>query len=212
MAKIETLISTIPDLRLRKALADEVKLLKKSKKFGLVFEEHVPETVRVPSLPIRPRELVALKRESGNQVWRVASVTGAMASCEPTGGEEGDSPKEMRLSDLVVVRNFGDPIFPALVPIDRVERGGEEKPWHLLLNADNFPALQLLLFAYERKVDVIYIDPPYNTGARDWKYNNDYVDRADAWRHSKWLSMIKKRLLLHRATPPEVFWCAHHHD
>ena len=43
---------------------------------------------------------------------------------------------------------------------------------------------------------MIYIDPPYNTGARDWKYNNDYVDKADAWRHSKWLSMIKRRLLL----------------
>ena len=52
------------------------------------------------------------------------------------------------------------------------------------------------LYTYERKVDVIYIDPPYNTGARDWKYNNDYVDQTDAWRHSKWLSMLKKRLTL----------------
>ena len=43
---------------------------------------------------------------------------------------------------------------------------------------------------------MIYIDPPYNTGARDWKYNNDYVDKTDSFRHSKWLSMIKKRLTL----------------
>ena len=49
----------------------------------------------------------------------------------------------------------------------------------MLINADNFHALQLLLYAYEGKVDVIYIDPPYNTGARDWKYNNDYVDAND---------------------------------
>ena len=48
----------------------------------------------------------------------------------------------------------------------------------MLINADNFHALQLLLYAYEGKVDVIYIDPPYNSGARDWKYNNDYVDEA----------------------------------
>jgi adenine-specific DNA-methyltransferase len=53
-----------------------------------------------------------------------------------------------------------------------------------------------LLYCYEGKVDVIYIDPPYNTGARDWKYNNDYVDKTDSFRHSKWLSMIRRRLLL----------------
>jgi adenine-specific DNA-methyltransferase len=52
------------------------------------------------------------------------------------------------------------------------------------------------LFGYQDKVDCIYIDPPYNTGARDWKYNNDYVDEADRWRHSKWLSMMEKRLRL----------------
>jgi len=97
------------------------------------------------------------------------------------------------VTELVVVRSFGDPIYPALVPVDRVARGGPDKPWHMLINADNFHALQLLLYAYEGKVDVIYIDPPYNSGARDWKYNNDYVDKTDSFRHSKWLSMMKKR-------------------
>lgn len=106
--------------------------------------------------------------------------------------ETGSAP----VADLVVVRSFGDPIYPALVPVDRVERGGPDKPWHLLINADNFHALQLLLYCYEGQVDMIYIDPPYNTGARDWKYNNDYVDKTDTFRHSKWLSMMKKRLLL----------------
>src|ERR1019366_835679 len=60
----------------------------------------------------------------------------------------------------------------------------------------NFHALQVLLYCYEGQVDVIYIDPPYNTGARDWKYNNDYVAAEDQWRHSKWLSMMKRRLQL----------------
>jgi adenine-specific DNA-methyltransferase len=74
----------------------------------------------------------------------------------------------------------------------------ENKPYHVLINAENFHALQLLLYCREGQVDVIYIDPPYNTGARDWKYNNDYVDSTDQWRHSKWLSMMKKRLILAR--------------
>ena len=66
--------------------------------------------------------------------------------------------------------------------------------WHTLIEADNYHALQLLEYLYAGKVDCIYIDPPYNTGARDWKYNNDYVDGADTYRHSKWLSMMQKRL------------------
>jgi adenine-specific DNA-methyltransferase len=201
MAKIEDLIAQIPDERLRKAIVGEVKALKRTKKFGLVFEEHLPETVRLPRLPVREGELVALKRESGNQLWRVKTIRKDVAICErevesfPPTREVG---KEFPISDLVVVRNFGDPIYPALVPVDRVQRGGQNKPWHVLINADNFHALQLLLYCYERKVDVIYIDPPYNTGARDWKYNNDYVDKTDTFRHSKWLSMMKKRLLLAR--------------
>jgi adenine-specific DNA-methyltransferase len=199
MAKIEDLIAQIPDERLRKGIAAEVKALKKTKKFGLVFEEHLPETVRLPRMPVKPGDLVALKRESGNQLWRIRSIKKNIALCDRA--VEGypdpkDANREFPVSDLVVVRNFGDPIYPALVPIDRVERGGPDKPWHVLINADNFHALQLLLYCYEGKVDVIYIDPPYNTGARDWKYNNDYVDKNDAFRHSKWLSMMKKRLSL----------------
>lgn len=199
MAKIEDLIAQIPDERLRKGIAAEVKALKKIKKFGLVFEEHLPESVRLPRLPVKLGELVALKPDSGNQLWRVKSIKKTVATCDRVVEgypHEGDANREFPVSDLVVVRNFGDPIYPALVPVDRVARGGPDKPWHMLINADNFHALQLLLYAYEGKVDVIYIDPPYNTGARDWKYNNDYVDKSDSFRHSKWLSMMKKRLLL----------------
>jgi adenine-specific DNA-methyltransferase len=65
-----------------------------------------------------------------------------------------------------------------------------------LIEADNYHALQLLVFPYEGKVDCIYIDPPYNTGARDWKYNNNYVDKNDQWQHSKWLTFMAKRLRL----------------
>ena len=69
-------------------------------------------------------------------------------------------------------------------------------PWNFIIEGDNLQALYLLQKTHKGKVDCIYIDPPYNTGARDWKYNNDYVDGADEYRHSKWLSMMKNRLLL----------------
>ncbi len=69
-------------------------------------------------------------------------------------------------------------------------------PWNFIIEGDNLQALYLLEKTHKGKIDCIYIDPPYNTGARDWKYNNDYVDSNDEYRHSKWLSMMKSRLLL----------------
>ncbi len=69
-------------------------------------------------------------------------------------------------------------------------------PFNFIIEGDNLQALYLLEKTHRGKVDCIYIDPPFNTGAKDWKYNNDYVDSTDAYSHSKWLSMMKKRLLL----------------
>ncbi|MBU2614531.1 MAG: site-specific DNA-methyltransferase [Elusimicrobia bacterium] len=70
----------------------------------------------------------------------------------------------------------------------------KNKPVNLLIEGDNYHALSVLNYTHEKKIDVIYIDPPYNTGAKDWKYNNNFVDINDAYRHSKWLSMMSKRL------------------
>jgi adenine-specific DNA-methyltransferase len=196
MAKIEELTEQIGDARLRKEIASEVKKLKSQKKFGLVFEEHLPETVRLPSYPIRLGELVAPKGAPGSDLWLVKSVNSKSARCIRPNVTDKNAESVIALDELVVVKRFGEPIYPALLPVDRIARGGRDKPWHTLINADNFHALQLLLYCYEGKIDVIYIDPPFNTGARDWKYNNAYVDSSDVWRHSKWLSMMKRRLLL----------------
>jgi adenine-specific DNA-methyltransferase len=73
-----------------------------------------------------------------------------------------------------------------------INNGGQV---NFLIEGDNLAALNLLNKTHKRKVDVIYIDPPYNTGAKDWKYDNDYVDDNDMFRHSKWLSLMKKRLV-----------------
>lgn len=73
-----------------------------------------------------------------------------------------------------------------------------EAPNHVLIEADNLEALIALTYTHAEKFDAIYLDPPYNSGATDWRYNNDYVDKEDAYRHSKWLCMMEHRLRLVR--------------
>lgn len=136
MAAINDLVAQIKDEALRQQIEAELKRVMKYKKFGLVFEDHLPEGL-----------------------------------------------------------NDG-PIYPGLEVVDSVHHAKDDQLWHALIQADNYYALQLLAYLYPGSVDCIYIDPPYNTGAKDWKYNNDYVDTADTYRHSKWLSMMKRRLLL----------------
>ena len=70
------------------------------------------------------------------------------------------------------------------------------KPVNILIEGDNYHALSVLNYTHQGKIDVIYIDPPYNTGNKDFKYNDNYVDKEDAYRHSKWLSFMNKRLRL----------------
>lgn len=97
------------------------------------------------------------------------------------------------LDDLVVVAEFRDTIYPGLVSTGKVQRGGD-KPFHTVINGENYHVLKALTYTHRGKVDAIYIDPPYNSGARDWKYNNDYVEGDDLYRHSKWLAMMERRL------------------
>lgn len=80
--------------------------------------------------------------------------------------------------------------------IDPVIITDSTKDENILIEGDNYHALSVLNYTHKGKIDVIYIDPPYNTGARDWKYNNDYVDNNDQWRHSKWISFMNNRLWL----------------
>jgi adenine-specific DNA-methyltransferase len=71
---------------------------------------------------------------------------------------------------------------------------GEDYPNHILIEGDNLHALATLTFSHIGKIDAMYFDPPYNTGAKDWRYNNDYVDKEDSFKHSKWISFMDKRL------------------
>ena len=111
-------------------------------------------------------------------------------------GEHGLGGQEQAPVDtLVVISDFGELVLPGFRYLESIERGGE-KPYQIVINGENHHALEALRFTHAGKVDCIYIDPPYNSGARDWKYNNDYVDDTDAYRHSKWLAFMERRLKL----------------
>jgi adenine-specific DNA-methyltransferase len=70
----------------------------------------------------------------------------------------------------------------------------KNKKFNYIIEGDNYHALSVLNYTHKKAFDCIYIDPPYNNGDKNWKYNNDYIDRNDRFRHSKWLSMMDKRL------------------
>ena len=215
MAAINDLISQIEDKNLRERIEAELDKITKQKKFGLVFEEHLPECVPLYDVPLRRGNKVSQKGGKINEIYTVMQIEGENVWCVPYTASTGNGEKQLinfLKKDLVCVAEFGEPIYPYLKLVDAIYRADETpkqvrgdnshaelvsaSPTHAVIQADNYHALQLLEYLYAGKVDCIYIDPPYNTGARDWKYNNDYVDSSDSYRHSKWLSMMKKRLLL----------------
>ena len=207
MSKLHDLIDKVSDPALKSAILEECRKLEKGKKFGLVFEDHLPEATPLYGLEIKVGMTVATREQDGGALFKVLSIENDKAICLPLaigiGARRQEAANEFKgyetftfaLSEIVAVATFGEAIYPYLEPIASIEHGGGEL-WHTLIQADNYHALQLLEYLYAGKVDCIYIDPPYNTGAKDWKYNNDYVDGNDAWRHSKWLSMMEKRLKL----------------
>ena len=193
MAAINDLIAQIENPELRARIQAEVDRMNKQKKFGLVFEEHLPECTPLYDIPVKRGALVALKTGKVSEVYRVLKIKGDEAECKK---KDSDEIASFKVNELVTVAEFGDAIYPYLKPMDSVCNAPDSDLWHTLIEADNYHALQLLEYLYAGKVDCIYIDPPYNTGARDWKYNNDYVDGSDTYRHSKWLSFIQKRLYI----------------
>lgn len=195
MALLDDLIAGITDPATRAAISREIKTLKDQKTFGLVFERHAPENVQLPSHPIRRGLTVRYRSDSPDApVWTVTKAKANLADL--TRNDADGNPVEAQgvpFNDLVVVRRIGDPIYPGLKPVGSVQRGGN-KPTHVVINAENHHALETLLYTHAGKVDVIYIDPPYNTGAGDWIYNDKYIDSVDSFGHSKWLSFMERRL------------------
>lgn len=188
------------DSQLGADLEREFKLLSSRLPFGLNFERHSPEAVELPLRPVRKGDKVRVLPERGSvkkgdqRLWQVKAIHKAtkVAELELLGTAEPEM-QSVPLADLIVVAEFRDTIYPGLVSTGKVTRGGD-KPFHTVINGENYHVLKALTYTQRGKVDAIYIDPPYNTGAKDWKYNNDYVEGDDLYRHSKWLAMMERRL------------------
>lgn len=193
------------DTQLGVDLEREIRVLSSRLPFGLNFERHSPEAVELPLRPVRKGDKVRVLPPRGSakkgdqRLWQVVTLYRAQKRADlvllrPADGQ----PPEMQsvdLADLVVVAEFRDTIYPGLVSTGKVQCGGD-KPFHTVINGENYHVLKALTYTHRGHVDAIYIDPPYNTGAKDWKYNNDYVEGDDLYRHSKWLAMMERRLLL----------------
>jgi adenine-specific DNA-methyltransferase len=150
--------------------AELVNLLNTKKRYGLVWEdkpEDVEEELRT-KLPVL-REVVEKRI--------VAIDNGQLAT---------DIEKPQQSSLFEDDTNFSTN--------QQSTQNCQSTPNHILIEGDNLHALTALTFTHEGKIDVIYIDPPYNTGNKDFKYNDSYVDKEDGYRHSKWLSFMHKRL------------------
>lgn len=192
MSAIDQYIERITDKDLQEQIRREVDRLLKKKSFGLVFEHHMPDNLLTPEVPIRRGTNVVIRNKSVGDVYEVQNLTETEATCIQL-----STMKEvvLPLNDLVAVAQRGDVIYPYFKPMDSVKNAPDSELWHTLIEADNYHALQLLTYLYAGQVDCIYIDPPYNKpDSHDWKYNCDYVDGNDTYRHSKWLSMIEARL------------------
>ena len=203
--ELDGLLARVDDAALRADLRTHIDRLRAKRSFGLVFESHLPERVRLPEHPVRVGASVALRDDPNSATYEVLGVESGRAAVRtvrhPDGSrlsveEQAESVVEAHpVDDLVVMADFGDPIYPGLRRLGSVDRGGD-KPAHVVVKGENHHVLSALQFTHAGKVDCIYIDPPYNTGARDWKYDNNYVDDTDAYRHSKWLAFMERRLLL----------------
>ena len=155
MSMLNDLVNQIEDKTLRDRIAAEVDRLAKQKKFGLVFEEHLPECTPLYDIPVRNGSLVMVKGGDIKDLYYVKSMADGKADCVKRDGSESAT---FGVDDVVPVAEFGDPIYPYLKPLDSVCNAPDSDLWHTLIEADNYHALQLLEYLYAGKVDCIYID------------------------------------------------------
>lgn len=204
-AEVQSLIDRAVKLGDPKLAAD-IRQFASTRQYGLVFEHNRPERMRLYGKPVTARDVVQVLPRRGTAesaenrlLWRISALHDGKADLyayvAPDYADNDGEPRTVDVADLVAVSEYDQPIYAGLRETGRVERGGD-KPYQVVINGENYHALEALAFAYAGKVDCIYIDPPYNTGAKDWKYNNDYVDGSDQYRHSKWLAFMERRLRL----------------
>ncbi len=204
-SELDVLVDKVSDGTLRADIRTQLERVQAKRTFGLVFESHLPERVRLPEHSLRVGVRVALRDQVNGEGYEVLALSDTTATVKKVQHADGSSlsdeeaaetnPQDFSQESLVVVADFGEPVFPGLRHLKSIRRGGDRAA-QVVIKGENHHVLEALQFTHAGRVDCIYIDPPYNTGARDWKYDNDYVDENDAYRHSKWLAFMERRLLL----------------
>ena len=192
------------DPQLGADLESEIAALTKRRTFGLVFERHQPEAVELPGRPVRRGDKVRVLPPRGSAEERISDC-GVSSRSRRAGSAEwliwrswtrtSRRPRQCRLTISSWSPSSATPSTLASSP-----PAGRSAAATSRSTPSSTPRTttrsRALLFTHRGKVDAIYIDPPYNTGAKDWKYNNDYVEGDDLYRHSKWLAFMERRLLL----------------
>lgn len=173
MAELDNLLTQIDDEGLRSQLKAGIDTLTRQLRFGLVFERHLPESIRDYGAQVAEGDTVQIRAEiNGGEEYRVERLTRRRADIVSIASADR---REVAPREIVAVKRFGEPAYPSLRALGNVRRSNR-RPAHAVINGENFHALQLLRYLYRGQVDCIYIDPPYNTGNSDWKYNNRYIE------------------------------------
>ena len=196
-------------LRMEKPdLADDLQrefdALADRRSFGLNFERHVPEAVELPGRKVRKGDKVRVLPPRGqtpkiehDRLWRVTgfeTVDGARrADCSPstTPSDDAAVPSTTWSSS----QSSATRSTPASSRPEKSSAGATSRSTRSSTPRTTTRSRRCSSRTAARST-AIYIDPPYNTGAKDWKYNNDYVEGDDIYRHSKWLAIMERRLLL----------------
>ena len=135
MAAIHDLLAQVQDQALRERIEKEIDRLSKTKKFGLVFEEHMPECTPLYDVPIKKGGLVAKKNGQLSNVYEVLSTRDGIAVCL---NKVTQSLENINCDELISVAQFGEIVYPFLKPIDSVCNAPDSELWHTLIEADNY--------------------------------------------------------------------------
>ncbi|WP_410676493.1 hypothetical protein [Citrobacter braakii] len=160
------------DPQLGADLDREIKILSSRLPFGLNFERHSPEVVELPLRPVRKGDKVRILPERGSakkgdqRLWQVKAIHKAkkIANLELLGTTDVET-QTVALSDLVVIAEFRDKIWPGLISTGKIQRGGD-KPFHSVINGENYHVLKALTYTHRGKVDAIYISTRHITQGR----------------------------------------------
>ena len=166
MSRLTDLLHAVSrlDPQLGEDLEGEIQPLQKRLPFGLNFERHAPEAVELAGHTIRRGSKVRVLSPRGStvrgdqRIWIVTRISGDSAEISTPAGD-GIESAVAPINDLILVAEFRDRIYPGMRPDATVECGGD-KPFHTVINGENFHVLEQLTFTHEKSVDAIYIDPP----------------------------------------------------